>query len=216
MGSAHVNRALAAHRTRTWNDLANAGTFVADTLGIATMAALATVVLIRCEPGAGPRWSSTDSRSSWPPSSPSTTPSPRPHVAHVGSTPSTFSFPSGHTAATFVIYGGIAMAVSHRFRSRALLVTLWTVAVTLTAWVGASRIYEGEHHPTDVLAGLLLGVAAFGAAVVTIRRAERSAPRPSMTASRLQTHSGRGDPSVASSPGPIWPRPPAAAAGQWS
>ena len=37
---------------------------------------------------------------------------PRPHVAHVASTPSTYSWPSGHVAATLTLYGGIALIVA--------------------------------------------------------------------------------------------------------
>jgi undecaprenyl-diphosphatase len=34
-----------------------------------------------------------------------------------------------------------------------------TVAMLMTALVGASRVYLGVHYPTDVLAGWLLGLS---------------------------------------------------------
>jgi undecaprenyl-diphosphatase len=174
----HINQVLASHRTTTWNDLAGAGTFLADTLGIVVAAALATLilVLVRARHWAWLLGYGLAVELAVFITANYVVARPRPSVPHVGSTPSTYSFPSGHTAATFVIYGGIALAVTHRTRSRGLLVAVWGLAVTITAWVGLSRMYEGEHHPTDVFAGLLLGLAALGAAAITVRRAERWAP----------------------------------------
>ena len=33
-------------------------------------------------------------------------------------------------------------------------------AAILIVWVAVARVYEGVHHPTDVLGGALLGVGA--------------------------------------------------------
>ncbi|HEY5040078.1 MAG TPA: phosphatase PAP2 family protein [bacterium] len=66
--------------------------------------------------------------------------------------PDEFSFPSGHTAAAFLV--ATLAAVSFPF-------PLITVAVLGWAGlVGFSRIYLGVHYPTDVLAGMVLGIAS--------------------------------------------------------
>jgi len=44
--------------------------------------------------------------------------------------------------------------------------SVWLVPIFLALLVAAGRVYEGVHHPTDVAAGLLLGIGAVVAASV--------------------------------------------------
>ncbi|PPK94736.1 undecaprenyl-diphosphatase [Kineococcus xinjiangensis] len=67
-----------------------------------------------------------------------------------------FSWPSGHTAAAVALYGTIAVLVLTRTRSRWRWAVL-LLPVLIPPMVGASRIYLAAHHPSDVLAGLVLG-----------------------------------------------------------
>jgi membrane-associated phospholipid phosphatase len=46
---------------------------------------------------------------------------------------------------------------------------MWILAVALTVAIGLSRVFRGEHYPTDVIAGLLLGVGSLVAGVFIIR-----------------------------------------------
>ena len=83
----------------------------------------------------------------------------RPTVAHLGSVPSTGSFPSGHIAATIVLYGFTVMLL-HCFAVPRLiqaLAAVWTVIAAIS--VGWARMYRGMHHPLDVAAGALMGLA---------------------------------------------------------
>lgn len=63
---------------------------------------------------------------------------------------SDFSFPSGHTGAAFAAASGLYFSKS----------PLWPPAAVLSVLMALSRLYLYVHYPTDVLAGVLLGIAA--------------------------------------------------------
>lgn len=64
--------------------------------------------------------------------------------------PTDFSFPSGHTGAAFAVVSALYFGKSR----------IWIPAFILASLIGFSRLYLYVHYPTDVLAGLLLGMAA--------------------------------------------------------
>jgi undecaprenyl-diphosphatase len=94
----------------------------------------------------------------------------RPAVPRLGSTPTTSSFPSGHTAATLVLYGAIAIFVSATVRTLVWRALAWLAAALFPVVVGFSRVYRGFHHPTDVIFGYLLGAAVLWVAFLAARR----------------------------------------------
>jgi undecaprenyl-diphosphatase len=72
----------------------------------------------------------------------------RPFEPQLGPHERTHSFPSGHTATAFA---GATMLASYAPRLR---VPLYVLAVL----IGLSRLYNGVHYPTDVIAGAVLGL----------------------------------------------------------
>lgn len=79
---------------------------------------------------------------------------PRPFVQNINIVPvyraSSTSFPSGHAATTF----STAMALSKAYPK-------WYVIAPSFLWAGSvsySRMYLGEHYPTDVATGASIGV----------------------------------------------------------
>ena len=166
-----VNRWFAGHRTSSTNDWTASATKVADTMGIVVVLLVAVIVLFVLHH----RWSALllltavgvelvafltvykfVGR-------------PRPDVPRLGSLPSTSSFPSGHTAVMVVLYGGLAVIIAARFHARVVALISWLVVVAATVAVGFGRVYRGMHHPSDVVAGALLGLAVLGVAVVAVR-----------------------------------------------
>jgi hypothetical protein len=60
--------------------------------------------------------------------------------------PTAYSFPSGHVARTAFLVVGFGWR--------------WPVAVAVVSVMAVTRVYLGEHWPTDVLGGWVLGWAA--------------------------------------------------------
>lgn len=69
-----------------------------------------------------------------------------------------YSFPSGHTMNSVIFYVTLALIIWSMFRRPVGLVAL-AVAIVLALGVGVSRVYLGYHYLTDVVGGLLAGIA---------------------------------------------------------
>jgi undecaprenyl-diphosphatase len=82
---------------------------------------------------------------------------PRPQLAWAHVQPD-YSFPSGHTMNSTVFYLAVALILWSVFGRRIGLLAI-TIAAAIAIAVGISRIYLGYHYLTDVLGGILAGVA---------------------------------------------------------
>lgn len=65
--------------------------------------------------------------------------------------PSDFSFPSGHTSASFAAVASLFFAKERK---------LFKPAFVLATLIAFSRMYLYVHYPTDILAGIVVGVLA--------------------------------------------------------
>ena len=65
--------------------------------------------------------------------------------------PGDFSFPSGHTAASFASVAALYFAGERK---------LWKPALLLAVMIAFSRLYLYVHYPTDILGGVAVGVIA--------------------------------------------------------
>ena len=67
--------------------------------------------------------------------------------------PASYSFPSGHSLASFCFYGALAAILSARADKFWLQTIIWISAAIMVLLIGISRIYLGVHYPSDVVAG---------------------------------------------------------------
>jgi membrane-associated phospholipid phosphatase len=82
---------------------------------------------------------------------------PRPAFADPLATALYYSFPSGHSMMSLIMYGLLAYFVMIGVRSAWLRVPITAGLIGLILLIGVSRMYLGVHYLTDVLAGFVVG-----------------------------------------------------------
>lgn len=65
--------------------------------------------------------------------------------------PGEYSFPSGHTAASFTAVAALYFAGERK---------LWKPALVLAVLIAFTRLYLYVHYPTDILGGIVIGIVA--------------------------------------------------------
>lgn len=83
---------------------------------------------------------------------------PRPGLDFALDQYETYSFPSGHVAASTVFYGLVAAYIIAQARGTGPRVASVLAAMGLVTLVAVSRMYLGVHYPTDVLGALVEGL----------------------------------------------------------
>jgi undecaprenyl-diphosphatase len=79
------------------------------------------------------------------------------HVRLLVAAPRSYAFPSGHATSAFAATSGATLAAKRLLKR----VPIWGWGMlALAAAVSYSRLYVGVHWPTDVAAGVLLGITS--------------------------------------------------------
>jgi membrane-associated phospholipid phosphatase len=99
----------------------------------------------------------------------------RPRVVRLEHLPVNASYPSGHTAASVAVYGGLALLLTSRFTNSAFRAVAWALALAIVSFVAVSRMYRGMHHPLDVAGGIVVGLGAITVIVFACRTASAAA-----------------------------------------
>jgi undecaprenyl-diphosphatase len=97
---------------------------------------------------------------------------PRPTEALIV-VPATFSFPSGHAAASTALFLTLALLAAQgerRTGPRRVIIAAGLGIALMVAW---SRVYLGVHYFSDVMGGMLLGATGTVAALLVVKRAVR-------------------------------------------
>lgn len=116
---------------------------------------------------------------------------PRPHIFEWGTNAVSSSFPSGHAMSAAIVYGTVAYLAARLQKRAASRMLTMVLAALMIVLICASRLYLGVHYPSDVLAGVTIGLAWAAFCMATLEAiqlyARRNAPqmlrseRPSAT-----------------------------------
>jgi undecaprenyl-diphosphatase len=194
LGDTAIPRWFAAHRTPTGNTWSNDVSVACATTGILIVAVAACVIFLAVT-------------RHWRPviflavvmfgelaaflAAAAVVKRPRPYVHHLDHHLPTSAYPSGHVAAAACLYAAIAILVMGHTRGwwRWLFVAL---AIVMPVAIALSRIYRGEHHPTDVLGSLIFAALWLTAATLLIKpNAELPSRSPGAAGARLRSLAGR-------------------------
>jgi undecaprenyl-diphosphatase len=93
---------------------------------------------------------------------------PRPEVIPWATTADFYSFPSGHAMSATIVYSTVAYLAARLQRTRAARVAITSVAAIVIFLICLSRLYLGVHYPSDVLAGIIIGLAWAGFCMATL------------------------------------------------
>jgi undecaprenyl-diphosphatase len=106
---------------------------------------------------------------------------PRPQVFDWGTEVVSWSFPSGHAMSATVVYSTVAYLAARLQRRHLHRVMTLICAALLIILIGISRLYLGVHYPSDVIAGVIIGLAWAGFCMATLEAiqlyARNRAPR---------------------------------------
>ena len=69
------------------------------------------------------------------------------------------SFPSGHAMSAAIVYSTVAYLAARLHKRRWARWLVMTAAFVVIALISISRLYLGVHYPSDVVAGLAIGLA---------------------------------------------------------
>lgn len=97
----------------------------------------------------------------------------------LGSSADGYSFPSGHASGTVALLGSGVYLLWDLTREPYLTAGSLCLALPLAAVIGQSRVTRREHHRSDVVGGMCLGVAWLTLAVALQRRFMSGTDRPS-------------------------------------
>lgn len=116
---------------------------------------------------------------------------PRPDVFDWQTHAASSSFPSGHAMSATVCYGTVAYLVMRLQKHHWSRVLTGTAAVILIILICTTRLYLGVHYPSDVIAGMLVGLAWAAFCMATLEAslvlARRRAPREVVEERRAPT-----------------------------
>jgi undecaprenyl-diphosphatase len=102
---------------------------------------------------------------------------PRPQIFKWGTYAASSSFPSGHAMSSVIVYGTVAYLAARLQRRRASRVLTLSFAALVILLICTSRMYLGVHYPSDLAAGVIIGLAWAGFCMAILEAAQLYAKR---------------------------------------
>jgi undecaprenyl-diphosphatase len=102
---------------------------------------------------------------------------PRPLVFEWGTHVSSSSFPSGHAMSSAVVYITVAYLAARLQKTHKARIATLSVAAFIVASICFSRMYLGVHYPSDVTAGVIIGLSWAAFCMATLEAIQRFAKR---------------------------------------
>lgn len=112
---------------------------------------------------------------------------PRPHIFTWGTHVVSSSFPSGHAMSAAVVYSTVAyLAARLQTRTWERALTLLSAVLVIIA-ISISRVYLGVHYPSDVAAGVIIGIGWSAFCMATLEGIQRVAKRSGREITKHET-----------------------------
>jgi undecaprenyl-diphosphatase len=102
---------------------------------------------------------------------------PRPQLFAWGTHVVSSSFPSGHAMSAAIVYGTVAYLAARLQQRRLSRIVTMLVAAVFIVLISTSRLYLGVHYPSDVVAGVFVGLAWAAFCMATLEGLQRYAAR---------------------------------------
>jgi len=87
------------------------------------------------------------------------------------------SFPSGHAMNSVIVYGTVAYLAARLHKRLWARILVMTVALIVIVLICISRLYLGVHYPSDVVAGVAIGLAWAGFCMATLEAIQKFGAR---------------------------------------
>ncbi len=84
-----------------------------------------------------------------------------------------YSFPSGHSVTSVVVYGLLLYLIGKHCKNPALRKCLSAVCLIFALFIGPSRLYVGVHWFSDVVCGMLIGLMVMTIYILLLEKLEK-------------------------------------------